>query len=196
MRVAFTGFGPFPGVPENPTAQLIATLRDSDDPAFADCTFDVLDVAYGTVGEALDRVLAARPRALVMTGYSRRATALMLESIGTDDCAAQADVAGFVPAAAGSTITRLACPHIDFAALRDALAGAGLRAEVSEDAGRYVCNHTLYTALKRLADSDTPALFVHVPAIAGTALEAESAAAIPLGDLVRAMALIAERLAP
>jgi pyroglutamyl-peptidase len=195
MRIAFTGFGPFPGVLQNPTASLIEALRRSNDLAFADCSFDVLDVAYSAVGPALDRVLAQSPRALVMTGFSRHAAALQLESIATNVCAAQPDSAGYVPEG-NATITWLACPHIAFAALAGLLTEAGIPAEVSEDAGQYVCNHTLYTAQTRLAGSKTPALFVHIPAIEGTDLALTSAGALPLADLVRAMALIARQLAP
>jgi pyroglutamyl-peptidase len=195
MRIAFTGFGPFPGVLQNPTASLIEALRRSNDPAFADCSFDVLDVAYAAVGPALERVLAPKPCALVMTGFSRHAAALQLESVATNACAMRADAAGYVPEG-GATITRLACPHIDFATLAGVLTEAGFRAEVSEDAGQYVCNHTLYTAQNRLVGSRTPGLFVHIPAIEGTSLATTSAGALPLADLVRAMALIARQLAP
>ncbi len=197
MRAAFTGFGPFPGVADNPTSTLIEALCASDDPAFAACSFDVLDVEYEAVGPVLDRVLAKGPRALVMTGFSRNAATLQLESVASDARALSADAAGFVPAVSSAATTRLVCPHVDFAGLAAALNDCGIPTEVSRDAGQYVCNHAFYTALTRLAGADPaiPALFVHIPAIAGTELAQNSAAALPLGDLIRAMAAIAQAIA-
>jgi pyroglutamyl-peptidase len=195
VRVAFTGFGAFPGVPDNPSARLIEALRASPDPAFAGCSFDVLEVAYAAVGPALGRILARNPRALVMTGYSRQASALQLECAATDlREPARADAAGFAPSERASAITSLACPNVDFAALREALAVAGIAAELSHDAGSYVCNHLLFSALNRLADTQTPALLVHLPAIEGTPLARTSAATLSLGAMTEAMALISRTL--
>ena len=42
-----------------------------------------------------------------------------------------------------------------------ALLAAGLEASVSEDAGRFVCNHVAYVAYSQ----PVPALFIHVPAL-------------------------------
>jgi pyroglutamyl-peptidase len=197
VRVAFTGFGSFPGVPDNPSGRLIEALRASPEPAFADCSFDVLDVTYAAVGPALDCILARNPRALVMTGFSRHASALQLECTASDlRDPALPDAAGVAPPEPGGAITRLACPNVDFLALRHALAAAGFPAELSHDAGSYVCNHTLLCALTRLAGRQTPALFVHLPAIEGTPLARESAAALGLEVMIGAMGLIARTLAP
>lgn len=46
----------------------------------------------------------------------------------------------------------------------EAARAAGVAAELSHDAGTFVCNDTLYLVLNHLSGTDVPAGFIHVPA--------------------------------
>ena len=73
---------------------------------------------------------------------------------------------------------------------------AGLACAPSDDAGGYVCNHLYYHALAALdeAGAETRALFVHIPALTGSALAETSAAALDLRDLQRGLGVLAREL--
>jgi pyroglutamyl-peptidase len=61
----------------------------------------------------------------------------------------------------------------------------GVPTQLSIDAGDYVCNQTLYTSL---ASGGAPAVFIHVPRLAGTRRESDDdAAQITLPALTRAV---------
>ena len=157
----------------------------------------LLDVDYRKVPDQLDAVLGNLPSALVLTGYSHRVEAITLERRASAHCAAdKPDVAGFTPS---DMVDQPALDTaVDLAALAQLLDREGIPSALSEDAGAYLCNFTYRLALERVTarQCGTPVLFVHVPAISGSALAETSAAALPLDTMARAIALIVAQLAP
>ncbi|MEO5706724.1 MAG: hypothetical protein ABIT10_12485 [Alteraurantiacibacter sp.] len=193
-RAIVTGFRAFPGVPDNPTQVLVEHL--SAHPALLPqgTRFALLEVAYRSIPAAIDALLDERPAALVLTGYSHRATGVTLEACATALCAAdKPDVLGelAVPLE-GDVLTTGAA----LTALAATLAETGIAAEISYDAGQYLCNFAYRHALVQVARRGltTQVLFVHLPALADTPLAAEAAASLPLADMARAVALIVEGL--
>jgi pyroglutamyl-peptidase len=185
-----TGFGPFPGVEHNPTQVLIEHFARQPDLLPLGTRLALLDVDYRAVGPQLDALLAPRPVAVVLTGFSAQATAITLESQASMQCAAdKPDVAGFVPDVAGGPPLRC---DLDLPRLQG-LVQHETACTISHDAGQYLCNFAYAHVLNaRLA---VPVLFVHIPAIAGTRLAETSAAALPLDTMARALALIVAKLA-
>jgi pyroglutamyl-peptidase len=55
---------------------------------------------------------------------------------------------------------------LDLPPLAASLSAAGISCRLSDDAGRYLCNHTYYVALHTIAAADLPTrcFFLHVPA--------------------------------
>lgn len=73
--------------------------------------------------------------------------------------------------------------------MRDATLSAGLAAEISNSAGTYVCNHTMYECLYRIEHSGlkTRAGFVHVPQL-------KEDGAIGLDKMVKAVNIAIETI--
>lgn len=119
-----------------------------------------------------------------------------LEASATDHCAPdQPDICGFVPAPKADSGTPLAT-DAPLATLSLRLKEAGVPAEISQDAGAYLCNYSYRHALacvgtRRLRPK---VLFVHLPALEGTALAKETAASIMLKEAMGALTLIASEL--
>lgn len=199
-RVTITGFRPFPGVPVNPSALLVEALeREAAWPSAtkAQAHFHLLDTHYRSVGDGIAALLDNAPDALVMTGYSRHATGLVLETRATDHCLPdRPDQSGWCPPVA-ETDPRLRDNHaVDFSALIGALAAEGLAAELSSDAGSYVCNHAYWHALEIIAQRQLPtrAIFVHLPALEGMDEAPECSGAMTLEAMQRGIGLVVRGL--
>ncbi len=196
QRLAITGFQPFPGVAENPTEVLVRSLEGTGDPVLRGAQTLIVPTRYGDAPAALRSVLASPPRVLIMTGFSARAAGLVLESRASNACTATLpDAGGEMPPDTADPLHHLPA-RCDIADLCAAVERAGLACAPSDDAGGYVCNHLYYHALAALdeASADTRALFVHIPALAGSPLAATSAAALGLADLQRALGVLAREL--
>jgi len=198
-RIVVTGFRSFPGVADNPSQRVVEALEGTPGllPANAECR--LLDTAYAAIPPALEAILADPPAALVLTGFSALAEGFKLERRASDLCSPKfADAAGFFPQGApGASIDLRENGGCDFAAIEAALLAEGFPCELSDDAGQYVCNNAYHIALTRIAALGLPtrAVFVHLPATAGTPLAMTSASALPLPEMARGVALIARLLA-
>lgn len=193
-NVIFTGYTQFPGVSDNPSQRLMEALALSDHPALADSAFHLLDTEYATAPHRIIELLRERPRALIMTGYSAIARGLKIENCATDFCSPSLpDAAGFLPPEGNASIVRMVSPHVNFEALEAALTKNGIPAHVSSDAGSYVCNHSYFAALSHVQRErlSTPVIFIHLPAIRGSALAKRGASDMTLETMVEAMAVIA-----
>jgi len=181
-------------VPDNPTETLVGYFAAHPHELPAETRLALLDVDYRTVGPAIDRLLADKPAALVLTGYSARATGITLEAQASASCAAdKPDATGFV---ARPDPAPVLATTIDLARLQAAIAPHA-SCTLSQDAGQYLCNFAYRHALAEVAARGlvTRVLFVHLPAIAGTPLAATAAASLPLTVMAGALARIARELA-
>lgn len=166
--ILVTGFTPFAGLADNPSAVVVEHLADKGVPGVAVAT-RLIDVVWATADRdllsALDEV---RPAAVVCFGLARGRDAVNLErfAVNVDDSATP-DNAGALrrgvpivvdgPAAYATTLP--------LAAMGKALADEGLPVRFSNHAGAFLCNHAFYTVQHRqaLAGARVPAGFVHLP---------------------------------
>jgi pyroglutamyl-peptidase len=193
-----TGFGAFPEVRNNPAELVLQTLKRESLGEGVTGQFELLDTEYGAVSRRIADLLAQRPSALVMLGYSRHATSLRLERRATNRRSTEhADAAGFVPQAAPAREVELGNTGIDFGPLAAALAGRGIPAEMSDDCGDYVCNHCYFEALAGILGVALPtrAVFVHIPAVEHMHDAPPGAGAMPLSELTEGVRVIARQLA-
>lgn len=170
MRVLVTGFPPFPGRPINPSQQIVDAIRTGDwQTQQAELVAEVVPCEYRGVERAVDALLDTwQPDLMLAFGVGRHSTFLRLESSGVNlDCASIPDNAGELrencEIIAGGPDT--VCVTHDVHQLAAALNAQHIPAEVSRDAGRYVCNHLLYYATT-LAIQDAVGFrfqFIHVP---------------------------------
>jgi pyroglutamyl-peptidase len=152
LRLLITGFGPFPGVDDNPSGRLARTL---DGTTFAGVRLSgrILDTHWLLAWPQLQTAVAAlQPSALIMLGVASR-DRVEVERIAYNQAAPRVDCAGALPADAvlvpdgpATLSTRLPWDRLD--------------AATSDDAGRYLCNAIFYRALHGLT---LPCGFVHMP---------------------------------
>lgn len=184
LRVLITGFGPFPGAPFNPTAQLVARLSKLRRPAFAgiERTAHVFNVTYEEVDRDLRRLLAERrPDVLLMFGLAARTPHLRVETRARNTITtiwpdADHTRIGLGRIATGGADALVFGPHT--ARLLRAALQTGIAAKSSRDAGRYLCNYLCWRAIEAGAASPRPPLtaFIHVPLVPrGTISQREGA---------------------
>lgn len=167
-RMLVTGFGPFPGAPENPTEALIDHLQARPPVIAADVRLCVLPVDYG----AIDAVLAAEasacePDIAVHFGLAQGAAGFRLEDVARNEIAAgRPDAGGCQPEKTvigdgpAEIVSGLPLDLIE-RRLRD----ASLPVERSRNAGGYLCNYVFYQSCGARLTDLAPAMagFVHVP---------------------------------
>jgi len=174
MNILLTGFGPFPGAPFNPTGRLAQQLAHSRQLARGvRLTSHVFRTSY----EAVDRELPAllnriQPDVLVMFGLATRTRHIRIELRARNTATrVVADAAGCRPG--GGTIapgaTASLALRIPAQRLVKAARSAGVKAALSRDAGRYLCNYLCWRATEAAARPNGPkvAAFIHVPRVRG-----------------------------
>jgi pyroglutamyl-peptidase len=156
--VLVTAFGPFPGVPVNPSEALVARLRA---PAGARLVRHRLATTWEDLPR-LEAMLAGVPVA-VHVGVAPRARRLRIETVAVDAPSPVPDAAGRLPPQGATGAVRrgraVALPLV--AAARS----TGVPAAVSGDAGRYLCNALYFRSLAAASHAVRPhlAVFVHMP---------------------------------
>lgn len=167
-RLLLTGFGPFPGAPENPTGALIRALaRRLRKDGFA-VSVHVFRTTYETVDRELPRWLAReKPDALLMFGLATRSRALRIETRARNRIARLPDASGIVPPSriiehGGAKHRAIRAPK---APLLRAAQSQGLPARLSLNAGDYLCNYLYWRALATKQNRPRRIAFVHVPQV-------------------------------
>jgi pyroglutamyl-peptidase len=159
-----TGFGPFPGVPVNPSERLarrVASLPRLRRSLGAQPCLLVLRTAYEAIPAQLEPALREAPAAILMFGVAKRARRVRVE------VRARNRASRLFPDASGHVARRLTLEAggPDERRCREAekmLAGlrrSGLRVVRSQDAGRYLCNAAYFRALRE----EIPVVFLHIP---------------------------------
>jgi pyroglutamyl-peptidase len=168
--VLLTGFGPFPSVPANATSILVPRLADAARAAFPGIVFETrtLPTEWSAGIDHLDGCYREIvPNVALHFGVSSRARGFEIEARGRNRLAFLPDAAGIFP----NTPVLRADGHeflastVPVGAIVNRLRRRGLPAFVSRDAGAYLCNAALYSALDmaRRAARDHRIGFVHVP---------------------------------
>lgn len=164
-----TGFGPFPGAPQNPTAALVEALGREAAETFGAGTLRALVLPTEFVrswSELRSLYRRFHPDVVVHFGLSARATEIRLET-GARNCLGteKVDASGVVPRRRRISqrgADRLAVT-LSTSKLAAALSAAGFAAAISDDAGDYVCNSTLYRSLAISEGTARQVGFCHVP---------------------------------
>ncbi len=194
LRILFTGFGPFPGAPYNPTQPLVARLTRLRRPAFAEVEFfsHIFPVTYAAVDRELPLALEKhRPHALLMFGLAGRTEYLRVETRARNavtmlwpDAAQARSRKGSI---AGGAAAQDFGPHT--AKLLRAAWATGIDARASRDAGSYLCNYLSWRAIEAVETGNGPRLaaFIHIPPLARAgAARRKGFARITLDELVDA----------
>ena len=163
-----SGFGPYDSVHNNPTMRLAAHFAVNSVPGHNITTF-VFPVTYAGVASSMRTILHAGKKfdTVLMLGANPVASDWRPERYGVNQNDLNAaDAEGkFIYSqkiVEGAPDRLEATINCDSAAA--AIRAVGLPASVSEDAGRYLCNHLLFVTLSMLFEhSSIRAGFLHVP---------------------------------
>jgi pyroglutamyl-peptidase len=162
-RLLVTGFGPFPGIPRNPSAALARRVAAS--PRWRRLDIEarcvILPTTYAALNEHLGPALAEAPDAVLMIGVAGRARRVRVERRAVNRASL------FLPDAAGRrpsalTLSKGGAARVGRAApvsMRAVLRRHAIPCGLSQDAGRYLCNAAYYRALA----APVPVLFIHIP---------------------------------
>ncbi|RUP08133.1 pyroglutamyl-peptidase I [Hyphomicrobium sp.] len=167
--VLLTGFGPFPGVPVNASADLVRRAARKARVAFPNVR--VAAAILPTEWERAPRLVARlherhRPALALHFGVASGSKCIRLEAEARNFCRDSLDVAGASPCdprlSADGPATRLS--SIAVPRIAAALAAKGYPSSISEDAGGYLCNAVLYHSLAIAeARGGCRVGFVHIP---------------------------------
>ncbi|WP_423446236.1 pyroglutamyl-peptidase I [Kocuria sp. KSNUG] len=165
MKILVTGFEPFGGETENASGIAVQRLGEGPAPNGVHLATAILPVTWSGAGPALLRAVEThQPDAIVAVGEAGG------RAVVTPERWARNLGDGRIPDNDG--VVRDAAPlapgperlesRLDPAALTRAIQDAAIPAEVSEDAGAFLCNAVFWTALHH---TNLPATFIHVPAV-------------------------------
>lgn len=167
-RVLITGFGPFPGVADNPSSWLVETLAAERQPA-PEFKLDahILPTEWDNAALIQRLYEAVQPHVMIHFGVSEDTTGFRVERSAHNRMARQADARGATPT--GRRIRASGPSRFDTpfpaAKLAAHLRRSGIAASTSRSAGAYLCNFLYYHSLDWAFRQETipPVLFVHIP---------------------------------
>jgi len=192
-RLLICGFSAFPDAIRNPAqASVEALAAEGWSPLGAQADFLTVPVVWrGSAETILQRLVAEPADAVLVVGVAVGATAFQVERLGRNLASLERadDLGERWPAseilAEGPGEIRTLAPVRSMAA---AIGRAGLPAELSEDAGDYLCNFTYYRLMA--ARAAPTVAFLPVPQVR----EYVTGAALTLAGVVRAVQAAAEAL--
>ena len=164
-KLLITGFDPFGGASINPAWEAVKLLPDT----IADFEVHKLEIptVFGLATEkVLEKAAEIQPDVILCIGQAGGRGSVTPERIGVNirdakiaDNAGNQPVGQFVaedgPAAYFATVPVLA--------MEAAIRAADLPGQVSNSAGAFVCNDTLYGLLHHYAGTEVKVGFIHVP---------------------------------
>lgn len=168
MKLLITGFEPFGAVKVNPSWEVAKHIALSPKNGVVVCA-KLLPVSFDKAGSVLlEAVNQFAPDVVIMLGVATKRAVISYERVAINiDESSKADNDGKL---CSGTPIRLNGPTAFFSNLpikemREATILAGIAAEVSNSAGTYVCNHTMYECLYHIDQSglNIRAGFVHLP---------------------------------
>ena len=164
-KLLITGFDPFGGAVINPAWEAVKLLPD----LIGDFVLTKLEIptVFGLATEkVLEKAAEVLPDVILCIGQAGGRGAVTPERIGVNirdakitDNGGNQHVGAFVaeegPAAYFATVPVMA--------MAEAIRASDLPGQVSNSAGAFVCNDTLYGLLHHYADTDVKVGFIHVP---------------------------------
>lgn len=197
-HVLITGFGSFPGVPENASAAVVERLSSAVATLpNVHVTWRIIPVDWQVAPQQIAELIAdARPDIILHFGVSSRAEGLVIEALAHNRCHSSADVCGGLPLShkimedAPDILPSTFPAHSIVARLR----AEGLPAQLSEDAGGYLCNTVLYTSLHHFSQNNSCIGFVHIPTDLGGSKGGLSVDDVVNGGLTILLTCLEERL--
>lgn len=195
MKLLVTGFGPFPGVHRNPSGQIALALGRSARLRRQGVTVSAyqLIVTYAALPDLVTLIAREKPDAIMMFGIAARTKQPRLEKRGENRTRPlSVDASGQRPRSRklDERAPLIRNVRVALEPLRLAIARQGFRPTLSQNAGAYLCNAVLFTALGERPQA--PTIFVHVPKLSRVGIQrmaraGEECAALLLAQARRTM---------
>lgn len=195
--VLVTGFEPFGGGDDNPSWRVVEALAD-DPPPGIELASAILPVTWGGAWPALRGALeSASPDVVLLLGQSGKRPTVTVERFALNFGQGRiADNDGVArepgPLVEGGPLALAATLDVD--ACVAAMAGAGVAASASHDAGAFLCNAVLYHSLHG-APPGRRAGFVHLPMLPGQKGASDAEPTLEAAESERAVRAIVAALA-
>jgi pyroglutamyl-peptidase len=199
-KILVTGFEPFGGMEQNPTQQLVSSLDRDAVPGLEIHTL-LLPVAYDDcLRKAVAEIERLDPAAVISCGLYAGRSAVTPERVGLNvkDTMAEdpiPDNAGHLPVdePIGDGPDALFAT-LPVRAIAEDIRAAGIPSFVSNTAGTYICNNTLYGVLDQLRRTGSGVLagFIHFPASTEMAVSNPILPSLPLETMRRALIVAIE----
>jgi len=183
-RLLITGFDPFCGATINPSWEAVKRLPDQIG-EYELCKMEIPTIMGVSTETVLEKAAQWQPDVILCVGQAGGRKAVTPERIAVNirdtkgpdnagNCPKGERILEDGPAAYFSTVPVMA--------MAAAIAERGLPGEVSNSAGAFVCNDTLYLLLRHYAGTDTRVGFIHVPF-----LPEQGEPSLSLEDTIRAL---------
>jgi len=164
-KLLIAGFDPFGGESTNPSWEAVRNLPDTVGD-FILCKLEIPTV-YGLAAEkVLEAAKIFQPDVILCIGQAGGRSAVTPERIAVNIRDARIpDNAGNQPRHAFVVLDGPAAyfSTVPVVAMAEHIVAAGIPATVSNSAGAFVCNDTLYSLLHHFADTQVQVGFIHVP---------------------------------
>ena len=183
-KLLITGFDPFGGADINPSWEAVRRLPDQIG-NYVLCKLEIPTIFGKSTNTVLSVAEEFAPDVILCIGQAGGRSTVTPERIAVNIRDARIpDNAGNQPN--GQRIVHDG-PAAYFAtlspeALRNAICDAGIDATVSNSAGAFVCNDTLYSLLHHYANTNVLVGFIHIPF-----LPEQGTPSLPLNDTVAAL---------
>lgn len=177
--ILITGFGPFPGTPDNPSEYLVHAIDEGRvrHPHGVHIRTEILPTSWSKVSDLASRMHAEeRPDIALHFGLADFTRGFRIERRARNRTRCEPDVDGDLPRRSyisrrGPTQLGTSLP---VARIMLGLRALGMPASLSDDAGDYLCNLLFYRSLCSIGKTSSgKALFVHIPQLATFANEKE-----------------------
>ena len=184
-KLLITGFDPFGGETVNPAWEAVKLLPESIG-AYTLYKLEIPTVFSLAAEAVLNTANGIQPDVILCIGQAGGRAAVTPERIGINMANAsipdnQGNQPRNMPIVPGGADGIFATVPVQ--AMADAIVSAGLPGAVSNTAGTFVCNDTLYRLLHHFAGSSTQVGFIHVPYA-----PEQGAPNLPLADTAKALA--------
>ena len=193
-HLIITGFDPFGGETVNPSWEAVSRLPDTV--GSYRLTKLQIPTVFGLASRTVLEVAEAdRPDVILCVGQAGGRDAVTPERIAVNMASATiSDNAGsspkeepILPGGPDGIFST-----VPVAAMADAIVDADLPGKISNTAGTFVCNDTLYRLLSHFAGTGTKVGFIHVPHLPSQAKS--GAPSMELADIIRALTAAIEAL--
>lgn len=192
MKVLLTGFDPFGGETINPSWEVVKHVPQGEMAGISIVTRQLPTIFDQAIEEAISVITKNKPDLVISVGQAGGRASISMERVALNiNDAGIPDNQNNQPI---DTPIIIGAPAAYFStlpikAMVEGIKKAGIPANISNTAGTFVCNHTMYGILHYITQQQLPikAGFIHIPYLPEQAVQHRGAPSMNLSDMVTAL---------